>query len=450
MLMAVIVADNLYDVQCEIEKVQHQVDGFELRFDNSPSLTTDFLQALRQLSPLPMIFTLRSQSQGGSFQGSQVEYFQHVIELCQGQPDYIDLEWDSPKSCFEYIANHFPHIKIICSYHHFQGGTINFQALYRHLEDFPFAILKLAIFCHTSLEALALMHEMTFVAYTRPRTMIAMGSAGQFLRILGPIMGNAIDYAGHIAPGQLSVIDWVDIYHYHQLNSITRVYALLGTPVDKSLGHIFHNQKIREGQQNLVYVKIELEKGQLPEFLQQCLVLPFDGFSVTMPLKMDVARLLQTAQPAINTLKRGPQGWWGCNTDGLAVVDILALKHPQNILILGAGGAALGIAHALSEAFHTVRLFHHHVEKVKEFGFQAFDAKEQLDFDIMINTLPPNATMQVCINPKCILVDINYNQHSNFADAAKQLGCHCIDGYGIFIAQALLQRQFWFEYSLMP
>ena len=68
-----------------------------------------------------------------------------------------------------------------------------------------------------------------------------MGAEGAFARVLGPIVGNQIDYASvdskeKTGPGQLSEREFMDIYHYPSLNPATAIYGLIGDPIEHSIG----------------------------------------------------------------------------------------------------------------------------------------------------------------------------------------------------------------------
>jgi len=114
---------------------------------------------------------------------------------------------------------------------------------------------------------------------------IAMGEKGAFSRVLGPIVGNFIDYTSDAGtgPGQLSQKELCETYRYRSLNSQTEIYGLIGDPVEHSQGHIYHNKAFQH--HNKVYVKMCVTPDELPLFMQCIKKLNFRGLSVTMPLK---------------------------------------------------------------------------------------------------------------------------------------------------------------------
>jgi len=76
-------------------------------------------------------------------------------------------------------------------------------------------------------------------------SVICVGKKGEFARVLGKVFGNLIDYASDdsavIAEGQLTYKEMIDIYHYPDLNEETAIYGLIGDPIEKSPGHLYHN-----------------------------------------------------------------------------------------------------------------------------------------------------------------------------------------------------------------
>src|SRR5690606_34900223 len=85
------------------------------------------------------------------------------------------------------------------------------------------------------------------------------------------------------------------------------------------------------------------------------------GANVTLPLKEAAAALCSDLGPAariagaVNTLSRRGDGWRGDNTDGDGLVRDITAHLGQDLrgrrtLLLGAGGAARGVAPALLEA----------------------------------------------------------------------------------------------------
>ena len=272
------------------------------------------------------------------------------------------------------------------------------------------------------------------------------------------------------ASGQLPLQDLTTTYHYRQLNSSTKIYALLGDPVHLSVGHIFHNRAIEIMGKNAVYIKLRVTAAELPAAMVLLRQLPIGGLSITMPLKETVVPLLDELSPdaqaiqAVNTVVRGQQ-WIGWNTDGLGAMQALSEQCSlagQTIIVLGAGGAARAIAYAALARGAKIIILNRSIAKAKiladELGCEAYALEvfpALKEYTLCINTLPESAfqdpSMQAIwqsnpILPGTVVMDIVYQPlETTFLRAAKAAGCVCIPGFKMYIAQALLQIQHWFQ-----
>jgi 3-dehydroquinate dehydratase/shikimate dehydrogenase len=447
--MLVIPVINDEQVKRDILNHQHLVDGFEIRWDFCHQIDDDKIRSIRQLSSTPMLFTLRTKQQGGFFQDNQQKHWQLIQRLAAFQPEYMDLEWDLPIEWFLQLKQNFPNIKLIASYHDYVAEGKNLEWVYQKVKTYPICQFKFACSLDSSLKALQL-----YLSSSRyvdmPMTFIAMGETVAFMRILGPILNNAMDYVCSdeaIAAGQLTVNQMLNTYHYRTLNANTRIYALLGDPVDKSLGHIWHNQQIILHDINAIYIKIQLMASELKAFLQLAFQLPFDGFSITMPLKRKVVECTEsTPFLVVNTIKRGEKGWLAAETDGQGACRALKLNKPSRVLIIGDGGAALSIQNALLSQGHAV-----FCDSRKAGGRTDLTSE---DIDCIINTIPAKAydtgddfteSVLSMISHHHLIMDINYNQDSIFQDKAFDVGATVVDGYLMFQEQAKLQFDYWFK-----
>ncbi len=188
---------------------------------------------------------------------------------------------------------------------------------------------------------------------------ISMGSHGQVSRIFGPITGSPITYAAleedqKSAPGQLSAKTLIERYHHRSLNLHTALYGLIGDPVDQSISDKTHNSLITACGLNAQYVKVQVCPAELSDFLQFAKKLPFQGLSVTMPLKEHILPFLDDIDPqafdigAVNTILFEKSKIFGFNTDGTGALNAIEKEcqvKNKRIVIIGAGGAAKAIAY---------------------------------------------------------------------------------------------------------
>jgi len=472
MLIAVINAKEYNPARQQINLAIPQSDGIELRLDYWNKLDIHLIAELRREFKIPMIFTLRKKSQGGYYAHSEKQRLDDLLSLCQLQPEYMDLEYDTPDDFLQIIQKDFPNIKLISSYHDFDKTPDNLEKILISIQHPAFSIYKIAVKANSVIDGLKLLKFSYTYSKRYLLTAISMGEYGSYTRILSPIVGSQINYASlsdteTTAPGQISLESLNKIYHIRQLNTDTKIYALLGDPVDKSAGHILHNQAIQILNKNAVYIKLQIKSNELKQAIQYCHDLPFSGFSITMPLKEVIIDLLDkidsTAHKikAINSIVKDHSQFIGFNTDGLAINSILDKTQLSNkiVVILGAGGAARAIAYEAIQHGGKIIILNRSLDKAKklsqDLGCEAysFDNRlsiQSLKYDIMINTLPFNILPPDYLPfiSNTIAMDIVYHPiHTPFLGIAQKSNCICIPGYEMFIRQALLQIQRWFEPS---
>ncbi len=141
----------------------------------------------------------------------------------------------------------------------------------------------------------------------------------------------------------------------------TRLAAVIGSPIRHSLSPAIHNAAFTSAGLNWVYVALEVAPGQAAGAVEAMRVLDLGGMSVTMPHKDDVAAAVDDRTSvaatlgAVNCVFRDGGRLVGDNTDGAGFVDGLRLDHgidPSGLrcVVVGAGGAARSVVHALGAA----------------------------------------------------------------------------------------------------
>ncbi len=472
MLITAIQVRSIAKAQLQMRQAFEQTDGFELRLDYCEFLDFDALKNLRSQCTKPLIFTLRRADQGGQYQGPEAERLQFILDLCALAPDYFDLEYDVPREFVAKVHALYPNIQLISSYHDFDQTPEDLAGIVALMQQPFISIYKLATFAHSLIDALRML---CFIQASKvPFAGMCMGADGEITRVLGPVVGNALDYASAssdeaTAPGQLSVQDLHALYHYPSLNRHTKIYGVFGDPVAKSVGYLLHNQAICLLHKNAVYVRLRVSPDDLPLAIQLCRTLPFGGASVTMPLKEVMLPLLDkldedaAAIKAVNTIVVRDHLWQGFNTDGLGAIAALEAHGSvaqQKVVILGAGGAAKAIAFVALQKGARVLILNRTLARAAQLaedlgceagGLDILAHLADMDYKILINTLPVGEKMDALLKasylkPGTVAMDIVYAPiETAFLKIAKQAGCVCVPGYQMYIGQALLQEQYWFD-----
>lgn len=138
-------------------------------------------------------------------------------------------------------------------------------------------------------------------------------------------------------------------------------FAVFGQPIAHTQSPVIHQQFATQLGVSLRYDAIEAGPDRFPEQLAQFAAQGGRGANVTLPLKELAATLCSELGPAariagaVNTLTRHGDGWRGDNTDGDGLVLDITAHHGLDLrgrraLLLGAGGAARGVAPALLDA----------------------------------------------------------------------------------------------------
>lgn len=446
----------------EISQVSDEVDAIEIRVDLLPTLDLTAIAAILQTSKKPILFTLRSLAQGGQFSGSEEERESLVNTLLELQPAFIDLENDMRPDFIKHACKNYPHSRVILSYHNFDETPKNLEDIYKQMSRFPVHGYKIAVHNHSTIDALRLL----LFGKTKPKmSVIGMGECGEFTRVLGPVCGNLFNYAclsesQRTAPGQLTVEELIQIYGFPKLNSSTHLYGLIGDPVNKSRGHLYHNHYYRSQGWNSVYVKMKVKPEEIPEVLPLAVKLGFRGISVTMPLKEAVIPFIDEIDPAavpigaINTIVIQDQHVKGFNTDGVGALDAIEAKllvKNKKVVLVGAGGAARAIAFEASRRGAAVLILNRTYDKAqelaKDIGCQAGDLDQiPIDYDILVNTTPDGSFIDSKkLLASAVVMDIVYApRETPLLKHAAARGCQLVYGDDMFFSQAYEQIKLGF------
>ena len=170
-------------------------------------------QIKKELGQIPLLFTLRTDKEGGNLPVTSVQYDLLLSEiLALGRPDFIDIQW----AMDEQIRNHLLErarlcgVRTILSHHNF-SKTPSEETMLSILKSMDRAggdILKLAVMPHTPgdvsslLSATAQMKELT----DRPLITMSMGKLGAVSRFTGAVFGSCLTFGAvgsQSAPGQI-------------------------------------------------------------------------------------------------------------------------------------------------------------------------------------------------------------------------------------------------------
>ena len=479
-LVGVIVVKKIEDISLLLETKKEElslIKVIELRLDFCDKINITTLTKQIEKITYPFIFTVRRKSHGGFYQGTEEERLKLIEALADLRPSYIDIEYDVNVTWLTDFKNRYPNINIILSYHNFEETPENLDGILNKMISLSSNhnqknYYKIAAFANSTIDALRMLcfvqkHSHKTGTEAVSITGISMGDLGHSTRILAPVVGSSFSYvplSEFSAPGQISLKELHEIYHFSKLSSQTQIYALLGDPVDHSIGHLFHNKQFSERSWNAVYLKWRLSPHELETAAPLLKALPIFGFSVTRPLKEFIINHLDACDSDVSDIKAAnsiivsDKKWIGFNTDGLGALSALNIDiKKKTILILGAGGAARAIIYEALKQGAFILVINRTLKRAEDliqgipntraYCFKDLEQINSLNHDILINTLPPEASFPITENlftHKGIVMSILYTeQELEFKKHAKGSGCLYLDGFGMYKHQALLQLERW-------
>jgi len=255
-------------------------------------------------------------------------------------------------------------------------------------------------------------------------------------------------------------------------------FAVIGDPIAHSKSPAMHNQWFEEMNIDAAYIPVHVTPDKLTQAVQGFKTLGASGWNVTIPHKTAIIPLLDELDEmaakmgAVNTVVRQADGTLkGYNTDGVGFVRSLEEvvgtneKH-RPVLIIGAGGAARGIAFAMySQGYQNITIANRTVTNaqaiIDEIGAgQAIsldEAEQNLgDYGLFVQTTPAGLSNGKFALPfslenmqdGTIVADIVYNPlMTPFLQEAKKKGATIVTGLGMFVHQGAIAFEYWLGQS---
>ena len=372
-----------------IDELQVGHDALELRVDLLQECSLEFvasqLSKLQSLTSLPIIFTVRTQEQGGKFPTADQDGARALLELgLRMGVEFLDLELQYPEDFLEAIVKRKGFTRIIASHHDPQGllSWSNGSWVPHFNKALRFGdVVKLVGTARTQSDNADLLQFRNWAEASHGgKAIIAinMGQQGQLSRIQNSFM-TPVTHPDLVqaAPGQLSAAQIRTALSLHGVLKRKRYY-LFGKPIGHSPSPALHNAFFEATGLPYRY-GIAHEIGQCetedPASLKAIVEDPsFGGASVTIPLKQRVAVFLDEVSPAVevtgavNTIiadpdrksgmKKTRQHLRGDNTDwqgmrlvlekaGAQAASPNIKKVSNSALIIGGGGTARAAIYAL-------------------------------------------------------------------------------------------------------
>ena len=368
------IAEQLPEIVVGADALELRVDLLEDPNNRLPSCeyVGTQLAIVRGAVKVPVIFTIRSQCQGGNFPDNEMEHamslYRYALKL---GIEFLDLEIHYPEDFIHSITKFKRQTKIIAS-HHDPAGKLRwdngswvpfYNKALQHGD-----IIKLIGVAKTQEDNVDVYDFRNWAtnAHNTPLIALNMGVTGQLSRIQNPFMSPVTHPALSLkaAPGQLSSAQIRKALALHGVIE-PREFHLFGKPISASRSPALHNSLF--ASTGLPHHYSNFETDAIAD-IEPILASPtFGGGSVTIPLKLDIIPYLDDLSDdariigAVNTIvvdHSRPNGRGvghyrtGHNTDWLGMTHVLdkagAQRHPgQSGLVIGGGGTARAAIYAL-------------------------------------------------------------------------------------------------------
>lgn len=251
-------------------------------------------------------------------------------------------------------------------------------------------------------------------------------------------------------------------------------YAVIGDPIRQSMSPAMHDAWFSENGIDASYIPVHVSPENLESAVESLKILGCSGWNVTVPHKAAIIPFLDTIDDsakkmnAVNTVKVMNDGTlFGMNTDGRGFVQSLEEMFGKSsrdsaVLVIGAGGAASGIAYALKEAGYGPLTFTNRtIEKAHRLSEDIEGSRtitigqaeaEISTFNLIVQTTTVgmnHAQSGMPLSPDLlsegsIVADIIYNPlETEFLKAANESGGLTMNGIGMFVHQGALAFELW-------
>ncbi|KAG7699323.1 hypothetical protein KL930_004675 [Ogataea haglerorum] len=360
---------DLKEALSDLEEITTGCDAVELRVDLLKSYdasdVSEQVGLLRNHTSLPIVFTVRSVSQGGRFPDGNYEKVQELCELAfKLGVGFLDLELSLPEGLLDTLCSKRRFTKIIGSHHDFAGAfkwdSAEWESKHLLARRLNVDVVKFVGMAKEYKDNYLL--EQFRESHTeKPLIAINMGQYGQYSRVVNPVLTPVTHerLPNASAPGQLSI---KQIFQARSLIGLEtpKHFCVVGEPIGHSRSPALHQAAYEVFGLPHTFGKFETSDPQVVK--DKVLSDPFfGGCAITIPLKVDMMRyadeLSESAKTigAINTLiPIGNGKFRGDNTDWLGITQSFINNGctstiTGNGLVIGAGGTSRAAVFALHQ-----------------------------------------------------------------------------------------------------
>ena len=261
-----------------------------------------------------------------------------------------------------------------------------------------------------------------------------------------------------------------------KVSSSTKLYAVIGDPIEHSLSPIMHNVAFQLLDLNNIYLAFRVKPTDLGTAVAGIRSLGILGFNVTIPHKVSIMEHLDeidrsaTRIGAVNTVVKRDGALVGYNTDGAGALASLREAsvglEGAKIVLLGAGGAARALGFSIAPLAGNLVVLNRTESRAKDLAFALKEfgnvegkklsedtlCVELRDADVLINSTSAGMHPQSNETPverkflheRMIVFDIVYNPLSTrLLREAKTAGAYVVGGIRMLVYQGALAFELW-------
>jgi shikimate dehydrogenase len=199
-----------------------------------------------------------------------------------------------------------------------------------------------------------------------------------------------------------------------------REVVLIGSPVAHSLSPAMQNAAFEACGLEWTYRAVEVAPDELEAVVREVDA----GANITAPYKLDVARLVGSELPSVNTLVVRDGALEAHSTDAA----VLRAVEFGRSAILGDGGAAAAFRQAIPDA--------------AVFSRRGSWPPDVAGADLVVNATPVRDEVLAELGPGQTLVDLPYPETATAA-AAREAGARVIGGLEVLVAQGAASFELW-------
>ncbi|HTN95009.1 MAG TPA: shikimate dehydrogenase [Gallionella sp.] len=250
---------------------------------------------------------------------------------------------------------------------------------------------------------------------------------------------------------------------------MTDKYAVIGNPVAHSKSPSIHKMFAQQTGQDISYEAVLAPLDGFAAKVEELRNAGYRGCNVTVPFKQSAYQLPDRKRylsydvvhaHAANTLEFKSDGLHLHNTDGVGLTRDIQENcgvplRGKRVLLMGAGGAAMGVLSPLRDAGANITVANRTVDKAiilaERFVVSScsYDDLAGKQFDIIINATSSGLSNEMPDIPKTVFAtgalayEMMYGRETPFMKFAREHGAVVSDGLGMLVEQAAESFFIW-------